>query len=181
MDGAPGHPPAAPRLRDFAPGDGPALARVALAAYAQFRDAYDDWDRLSGGFGTMTALAATGETIVATLDGEVVGGVTYVGPGRPKKEIFPVECPVVRMLMVSPAHRGRGIGRALMEECVRRAERDGAPALALHTAEVMEAAIALYRALGFEHRGEAPPVSGLRHAVYVKPLTPARAPPPAPR
>lgn len=158
------------RIRDFAPGDGPAVAAVVHDAFEEFRDRYDDYDALSAGVGPMRELAATGEMIVATADGRVVGAVTYVGPGRPKKEVFPAAWPILRMLVVSPAHRGGGIGRALVRECIRRARRDGAPLIALHTAAIMKAAVALYEDLGFRCHGEAPPEFGVPHAVYVKPL-----------
>jgi ribosomal protein S18 acetylase RimI-like enzyme len=45
--------------------------------------------------------------------------------------------------------RGRGVGRALVAECVRRARAMGAAALGLHTSASMTAAIALYEGLGF--------------------------------
>jgi len=163
------------QLRDFEPGDADAVNDVALAAFAEFRHAYDDWPAISLGVGDTASLATVGEMIVAVSEGEVVGAVTYVGPGRPKREYFPEHWPVVRMLVVSPAARGRGIGRALMEECVRRAERDGAELIALHTSAIMRVALPLYLRMGFAFDRAVEPICGVPYAVYVKPLThPAR-------
>jgi GNAT superfamily N-acetyltransferase len=53
--------------------------------------------------------------------------------------------PQVRLLAVAPPGRGRGVGAALMQECVRRARAAGAPVLALPTTELMRAALRLYR------------------------------------
>jgi ribosomal protein S18 acetylase RimI-like enzyme len=71
------------------------------------------------------------------------------------------------MLVVDPAARGRGVGRALMEECCRRARRDGSRVLALHTSPIMTAALAMYRKMGFVFQRDAPPISGVPSAVYL--------------
>ena len=53
------------------------------------------------------------------------------------------------MLVIDPGARGRGLGRLLTEECVRRARRDGAPTVALHTSPIMEVALPMYLRMGF--------------------------------
>ena len=99
----------------------------------------------------MASLAETGELIVATVQNKVAGAVTYVGPGRIKAEFFPIEWPILRMLVVAPARR-LGIGRALTEECIRRAERDGASLIALHTTHIMKVALPMYRRMKFKYQ-----------------------------
>ena len=111
-------------LRDYQPSDATAVNAVVQAAFAEFREAYTNWNEFSRGFGTMVSLADASEIIVAESDGNLVGAVAYVGAGKPKRDFFPSEWPIVRMLVVLPSCRGFGIGRALMQECVRRAERD---------------------------------------------------------
>lgn len=56
-------------------------------------------------------------------------------------------------IAVHPARRGRGIGRALLSECIRRAARAGASLLFLEVRAGNEAAQRLYRSMGFEFRG----------------------------
>jgi hypothetical protein len=63
-----------------------------------------------------------------------------------------------------------------MAACVRRAERDGAPLLALHTSPIMRVALPMYLRMGFVLEREVPPVRGVPYAVYVKPL-PGGTPP----
>ncbi len=58
--------------------------------------------------------------------------------------------PEVRLLAVAPSARGRGVGAALMNECIHRARSAGATALTLHTTDLMQAAMRLYERLGFE-------------------------------
>jgi ribosomal protein S18 acetylase RimI-like enzyme len=57
--------------------------------------------------------------------------------------------PELRLLAVAPEARGLGVGRALVDECARRARRLGADALGLHTSRSMRAAVRLYERLGF--------------------------------
>ena len=74
------------------------------------------------------------------------------------------------MLVVDPAYRGHGVGRALTNACIRRAERDGASRVALHTSPIMEVALAMYRRMGFERVRAVPPIHGVPYDVYVKRL-----------
>jgi GNAT superfamily N-acetyltransferase len=154
-------------LRDFRPDDAAALDRVALAAFAQFAPEYDDWPAMAAGMSSMSALAGRAELIVAEIDGRIAGGVGYVPPHAPKAAYFDPSWPVMRMLVVDPAMRGRGIGRALAEACVARARRDGAPVLALHTTPIMRVALPMYMRMGFVRIGDAPPIHGVPYGVCV--------------
>jgi ribosomal protein S18 acetylase RimI-like enzyme len=58
----------------------------------------------------------------------------------------------VEELYVVPAHRGQGLGRALMEAAIELARREGAADMHLGTAEDDVAARALYESLGFSNR-----------------------------
>ena len=59
-------------------------------------------------------------------------------------------------LYVAPAHRGQGLGRALMNETIALARRRGADYIDLNTAETDVAARALYESLGFSDRDGGP-------------------------
>ena len=162
-------------VRDFSPADAEAVNRVALAAFAQYEGVYSDWEALTRGVGAMAALAESARILVAEDPaGKVVGAVAYVPPhSGPRAEFFEPEWPIVRMLVVDPAARGRGIGRRLTEECIDRARRDGAAAIALHTSPAMEVALALYLRMGFRLEMRVPDRFGVPYAVYLKALEPA--------
>ena len=56
-------------------------------------------------------------------------------------------------LMVASTHRGRGIGRALLERAVAWAREAGVRKLELHVFPHNEPALALYTSFGFEREG----------------------------
>lgn len=157
-------------IRDFLPGEAAQIDALALQAFAQYQDAYQDWPGFQAKIGKLSALADVGEMIVAEVAGRLVGAVAYVGPNVPKAKFFRSEWPIMRMLVVAPEMRGRRIGRRLAEECLRRARRDGAAVLALHTSELMQVALPMYRRMGFRQVASAPPIHGVDYDVYVKEL-----------
>ena len=155
-------------IRNFGPADATAVNAVALSAFAEYHRAYSDWGDFARTVGDMALLAETGKLIVATVGRDVVGAVAYVGPGRPKREFFDPEWPILRMLVTEPACRGRGIGRALTQACIELARRDGAPLIALHTSPIMHVALTLYERMGFVREREAPAILGVPYGVYVR-------------
>lgn len=158
-------------IRDFCVADATAVDTVALAAFDEFQAAYSDWPSFARGVGNTSSLAAAGEIVVAANAARVVGAVTYVGPGKSKRSsLFDVDWPIIRMLVVAPACRGHGIGRALTEECIRRARRDGSSVIALHTTPIMRVALSMYRRMGFEFQREAPAIFGVPYRIYLKRL-----------
>jgi ribosomal protein S18 acetylase RimI-like enzyme len=118
----------------------------------------------------MSDLSNTGEIIVAESDGQIVGGVVYVGPNQPKAAYFDPSSPIIRMLVVKPARRGQGIGRLLTEECVHRARRDNSSIIALYTTPIMTVALPMYLRMGFAKLRHAPDIYGVPYAVYTKAL-----------
>jgi len=157
-------------LRDFRSDDADDVNRVALAAFEQYRDSYADWPAMAAGIGRMSSLAEHGELIVAEDHGAIVGAVAYIAPEEPKAAFFDPAWPVIRMLVVDPAARGHGVGRALTEACIARARRDRSPVIALHTSPVMTVALPLYLRMGFVLLRAAPPIHGVPYGIYLKHL-----------
>jgi GNAT superfamily N-acetyltransferase len=136
------------RLRTYADRDAIRLNELAVAAFEQFRTEYSDWPAMQAGLRRMSALAEIGEIIVAERTDRIIGAVAYIPPGRPKAPFFDQSWPIIRMLIVDPGARGGGVGRALTEECIERARRDGSHVIALHTSAIMAVALPMYLRMG---------------------------------
>jgi predicted N-acetyltransferase YhbS len=111
-------------------------------------------DHLWGGYEAdildVAGRAAAADVLVAIDDGEIVGAVTFVSdPSSHWLEWSEPGEVQFRLLSVDPGVRGRGIGEALVRECITRA--DGRP-LIIHTTRWMEAAQRMYARLGFVRR-----------------------------
>jgi GNAT superfamily N-acetyltransferase len=162
------------RLRDYHDADAKDLNRIAVSAFDQFRDHYDDWPAMRARLSNTSALGASGEIIIAehqiAEQSRIAGAVAYFGPKCQKAAFFDSRWPIIRMLVVDPAFRGKGIGRALSEACITRARRDEAPVIALHTSPIMSVALPMYLKMGFVKAHDAPPIFGVAYAVYTKAL-----------
>ncbi|WP_290592826.1 GNAT family N-acetyltransferase [Arenimonas sp. SCN 70-307] len=104
-------------------------------------------------------------TTLVALEGDApVGSVSLVDEDAP--EFTTVGDAWLASLFVRPECRGRGIGRALVRECVALAAREGVPRLWLFTPEHVD----FYAALGWRDLGTAT----LRgHAVHLMDILPA--------
>ncbi|WGS84036.1 GNAT family N-acetyltransferase [Methylomonas sp. UP202] len=159
-----------PKIRDFLPSDAKQVDSLALRSFEQFKGSYQDWPGFRAKIGNMSCLVDVGEIIVAELECRIVGAVVYVGPNASKAEFFRPEWSIMRMLVVDPNFRARGIGRTLAQEAIRRAKRDGASVFALHTSIVMEVALPMYLRMGFVWVSDAPAIHGVDYGIYVKEL-----------
>jgi ribosomal protein S18 acetylase RimI-like enzyme len=157
-------------IRAFTSADQDAVNRVASAAWGQYASVFQGWDALARFVANSASLAPEVELIVAERAGGVVGVVGYVGPSRPREQLFPPDWAIVRMLSVLPAERGRGIGRLLTEACIERARRDRVGTIGLHTTPMMRSALDLYLRMGFVLVKAIPDRYGVPYAVYAKAL-----------
>jgi DNA-binding MarR family transcriptional regulator/GNAT superfamily N-acetyltransferase len=78
---------------------------------------------------------------IAEMDGEPVGSVFVVKETKRTAKL--------RLLIVDPKARGRGLGKRLVGECIGFAREKGYRRLALWTQSNLAAARAIYRAAGF--------------------------------
>jgi len=78
---------------------------------------------------------------IAEMDGQVVGSVFLVRKTAGTAKL--------RLLILHPDARGKGLGARLVEECVRFAREAGYRKLVLWTQSHLDAARAIYRAKGF--------------------------------
>lgn len=91
-------------------------------------------------------------THLVAVENENIIGSVLLSPTGVKGNRGVVEragWPYVRLMAVSPLARGRGVGAALISECIRLARSWGAPAVGLHTIDVMKPAMRMYEKTGF--------------------------------
>jgi DNA-binding MarR family transcriptional regulator/ribosomal protein S18 acetylase RimI-like enzyme len=79
---------------------------------------------------------------IAERDGEVVGSV-FITQASP-------EVAQLRLLYVEPTARGLGLGRRLVDECIRFSRAKGYKTLMLWTHDILVPAVRIYEAAGFK-------------------------------
>lgn len=137
-------------VRTARPEEFEALGRITVGAYRAA-------DQIAEGTGYDAELAdcaarAAGADLLAAVDdetGAVLGGVTFCLPDSPYAELAGPDEAGFRMLAVDPAAQGRGVGAALVAECVARAAAAGRRGVVLCARDTNTAAQRLYARLGF--------------------------------
>ena len=104
----------------------------------------------------------------ATGSSAVIGSVALVLSGDFGEVTESDDEAAFRMLVVDPAARGRGVGEALVRDCLDRARAAGKRAVVLSTAPSMTAAHRRYERLGFTRLPERDwsPLPGIDLMVY---------------
>jgi GNAT superfamily N-acetyltransferase len=114
--------------------------------------------------------AREAEIWVAVEGDQLLGSVTFCPVGSAYREVGRESEGEFRMLAVSPAARGKGVGRALVELCVRRSRELGYAGIRMSSMDAMTSAHRIYERLGFVRAREddwspAPGVALLAYAV----------------
>ena len=136
-------------IRPATPADHDTIGRLCVAAYvdAGFVPAGSDYAPVLADAATRAREA----TLLAAVDGAgaIIGTVTFCRPGSTFAELPAPGEAEFRMLAVSAEARGRGVGEALVRECLDRARTHGDDAIVLSTQPEMRAAHRIYERLGF--------------------------------
>jgi GNAT superfamily N-acetyltransferase len=158
------------KIRALSPEEGEAINELSLRAYDEYRDGFPDWHAFKANIGRMASLQEIGTIYAAESHGAIIGAVCLVPPGGPRRPEFDPKWAILRMLSVDPAHRGKGIGRALTQYCINLSRLNGWNQIALHTSPIMTVALLLYTRMGFVKHCDIPPISGAPYAIYLKEL-----------
>jgi GNAT superfamily N-acetyltransferase len=108
------------------------------------------------------------QLLVAVRDEVLLGGVVYFSAmaqyGSGGSATQERDAAGFRLLAVSPAARGLGVGRALAQRCIALAREGGRRQVILHTTRAMTVAWGLYERLGFQR---SPDLDFLQEALQV--------------
>jgi len=107
--------------------------------------------RTEQGYGSFLGTQLDGEehfVLVAEREGRVIG-YTYAGLEGPDYMSLRGPAGALYDIVVDPAHRGRGVGRQLLDATLAILAERGAPRVLLSTAERNEAAQRLFERAGF--------------------------------
>ncbi len=141
-----------PNVRDAGFEDLDQVSILIRDSYQQYQANFspETWERYSRDIMDVGSRLDTSELIVAENSGRLVGAVTFYPNISPSDQGgWPAGWTGIRLLAVHPDARGMGIGRVLMDECLRRSRLLSATALGLHTTELMGIARGMYERMGF--------------------------------
>jgi predicted N-acetyltransferase YhbS len=112
--------------------------------------------------------AVHAELLVAELDGEVAGSVTYCRPESVYAELAAPDEAEFRFLSVLGPARMHGVGTALIQACVDRARETGYTGIRLSTQRNMRSAHRIYERFGFVRTSDRDwsPVPGVKLMAY---------------
>lgn len=129
------------KIRPFTETDKGAFRDLNLAWIERYFDIEDE-DRAQLNDPDTHILGRGGIILVAEIENEVVGTVGLV-PGHDAGELELIKMSAREDL------RGKGIGRGLMEAAINKAKELGATSLWLETSTKLDAALHLYKKVGF--------------------------------
>ena len=137
-------------LRPLQPDDDmAAVGRLVQAAYFAL-PGYPHDPEYDESLADVAGRADEAQVMVAELDGEVVGCLTFVPDQNSSHHEFDDPyCASFRYFGVSPAVQGKGVGEAMVRWCIDAARAAGQHRLRIHTLEAMPGAQRLYQRLGF--------------------------------
>ncbi len=140
-------------IRPIAAGDNVALARAVRDTLAEFGAAKPGtayYDEATDHLYELFSQTPRSTYFVAEQDGEVLGG-----GGIFPTENLPADTVELVKLYLLPAARGRGMGKALINQCLEAARAAGYARVYLETTDELTQAIPLYERLGFAYLKEA--------------------------
>jgi len=140
-----------PIIRDAHPEELDEVAAVLKDAFEQYARLIppDAWQSYLEDIMDVRGRLPESQLIVAEVDWKIVGSVTLFLNESESPSPWPHGWAGVRLLGVRPAFRGKGVGKALMEECIRRCREKGVKMVGLHTTEAMGVARRMYERMGF--------------------------------
>lgn len=135
-----------------------ALGQLMVAVYSNLegfpgKEEQPGYYEMLAGIGRMVERPGV-QLLVAMAEGEIAGGVVYFSDmaqyGSGGTATRESNASGFRLLAVSPAARGRGVGKELVKKCIELAKENQHEQLIIHTTAAMKVAWAMYERIGFK-------------------------------
>jgi GNAT superfamily N-acetyltransferase len=139
------------------------IGRLLVSVYSQLdgfpkEEEQPDYFRALANVGLFTEKPDTSLLVAVSGEKKIAGAVVYFdnmfyygSGGTATKE---TNASGFRLLAVDPSSRGRGVGRMLAEECVRKAGEKNHKHLIIHTTMAMQTAWRMYENMGFKRSAD---------------------------
>lgn len=114
---------------------------------------------------TYTKLFAMAKCFVCEYN-NVLAGFGFWVPSGNATEIYSAQQSYIRFVTVSKTYSGQGIGRLITQRCIEEAISNNESSIALHTSEMMQAAMHIYQKLGFAKVRTLEPRLGKQYWLY---------------
>ncbi|WP_438423425.1 GNAT family N-acetyltransferase [Aquimarina macrocephali] len=149
------------------------LRQLGKISYAEFSNVLstENWNTLSAILESeenVLNLIEISKIFICEIDSGIAGMIYFIPNGNPT-ELYESDWCYIRFLGVDPKYRGLGIGKELVDLCIRYAKKSEEKIIALHTSEFMNAARIMYEKKGFKRVKEIERL-GKRYWVYTMKL-----------
>src|SRR5258705_3772062 len=146
-------------VRNARPDEFEEIGRLMVRVYSQLEGFPKEFEqpgyyKMLSNIGELTNKPETELLVAVSSDDKIVGGVIYFNDmknygsgGTATKE---QNAAGFRLLAVDPLARGKGIGKLLTNECIRKAKEKKLSQVIIHTTKAMQTAWKMYETLGFK-------------------------------
>jgi ribosomal protein S18 acetylase RimI-like enzyme len=152
------------------PADKPQLLQLGIDSYGMYKDQLspEGWQIMHTVLhdAEKSGKLFDSSTCFVCTENETIIGMAYLVPSGHAWDVYKAEWAQLRMVGVHPAKQGRGIAKALTRMCIEHARNTGEKTLALHTSELMPAAMHIYEGLGFVKQFEMDRRFGKRYWLF---------------
>jgi len=147
------------QIRNAKPEEFTEIGKLMVQVYSQLEgfpkeSEQPNYYKMLANIGELTNNPGTELLVAVSSEGEIMGGVVffndmkyYGSGGTATKE---GNAAGFRLLAVSPSARGKGIGKLLTEECIRKAKEANLQQVIIHSTKAMQIAWKMYENIGFK-------------------------------
>lgn len=110
--------------------------------------------KMLANIGALTEKPCTELLVAVSSEGKIAGGVVYFSDmqyyGSGGTATLEKNASGFRLLAVDPSTRGNGVGKLLVNECIRKAKNKNHYQMVIHTTKAMHTAWMMYERIGFK-------------------------------